>query len=74
MHIMELTERTDRNGYVRIRVPTSLPKQDVDLVIVVQPAQPTAPEGNPYDFSGLSGRLAWQGNALGEQKALRSEW
>lgn len=74
MRIMEMTEKTDREGYVQIRVPTCLPKQDVDLVIVVQPAQPVAPKGNLYDFSALSGRLAWQGDALCEQKALRSEW
>ncbi len=74
MHIMELTEKTDRDGYVQIRVPTCLPKQNVDLIIAVQPAQPTAPGDNPYDFSRLSGRLAWQGDALREQKAPRSEW
>lgn len=27
-----------------------------------------------YDFSGLSGRLQWQGNALAEQKRLRNDW
>ena len=27
-----------------------------------------------YDFSDLSGRLQWQGNALQEQKRLRDEW
>jgi len=27
-----------------------------------------------YDFSDLSGRLQWQGNALTEQKRLRNEW
>lgn len=27
-----------------------------------------------YDFSDLSGRLQWQGNALNEQHRLRDEW
>ncbi len=74
MRILELTERTDLNGYVKIQIPTSLPKQEVDLVIVVQPVQCKDTKGSPYDFSGLSGRLAWQVDALSEQKALRSEW
>jgi hypothetical protein len=27
-----------------------------------------------YDFSGLSGRLKWPGDAVEEQRKLRDEW
>ena len=27
-----------------------------------------------YDFSDLTGKLSWQGNALETQKTLRDEW
>jgi hypothetical protein len=27
-----------------------------------------------YDFSDLTGRLTWQGNAASVQRALRDEW
>jgi hypothetical protein len=28
----------------------------------------------PYDFSKISGRLKWKGDALKEQQKLRDEW
>ena len=37
-----------------------------------QAQKPTS--GKRYDFSDLSGRLQWQGNALDEQNRLRDEW
>jgi hypothetical protein len=56
-----------------------LPEQNlVDLLKCIeflnykqQVQQSTA---KPYDFSDLSGRLQWQGNALQEQKKFRNEW
>ena len=27
-----------------------------------------------YDFSDLSGKLEWKGDAISEQKKLRNEW
>jgi hypothetical protein len=27
-----------------------------------------------YDFSGLTGRLQWRGDAVTEQRRLRNEW
>jgi hypothetical protein len=74
MRIVELRETTDKDGYMDLRVPTSLPRQEVDVVVVVQPAQPAVCHDNSYDFSRFSGRLKWQGDALSEQRALRSEW
>ena len=32
-------------------------------------------EKNPtYDFSGLSGRLKWSGDAVKQQREMRDEW
>ncbi|MFD1628616.1 DUF2683 family protein [Pseudopedobacter beijingensis] len=29
---------------------------------------------NQFDFSDIAGKLEWEGDALKEQKKLRSEW
>jgi len=31
-------------------------------------------EKKNYDFSGVSGRLKWSGDAIKEQRKLRDEW
>jgi hypothetical protein len=31
-------------------------------------------EKKPYNFSALSGRLKWKGEAVEEQRKLRDEW
>ena len=30
--------------------------------------------GQRYDFSDLTGRLQWRGDAIAEQRRLRNEW
>lgn len=43
------------------------------IVLAEKEPQKTAPSAH-YDFSDLSGKLNWSGDALAEQKALRDEW
>ena len=74
MRILEVRAKTDKDGFVKLYVPTSLPNQEVEVLVVVQPAQLPACHDNPYDFSRLSGRLVWKDDALSEQRALRGEW
>jgi hypothetical protein len=38
------------------------------------PQETTDRDVTPYDFSDLTGRLAWKGDAVGVQQALRNEW
>ena len=37
-------------------------------------ADHTKSPSNPFDFSDIAGKLEWEGDALKEQKKLRSEW
>lgn len=55
-----------------------LPEQNlVDLLKFIEflnyKQQVQQPTTTRYDFSDLSGRLQWQGNALQEQQRLRNE-
>ena len=73
MDILKLTARIDEDGHLRLDIPTQLTASDVDVVIVLQPTQPTASQQR-YDFSDLVGKLQWQGDALAVQRMLRDEW
>ena len=46
--------------------------QTLSYVEVVKPSTPVAKP--TYDFSDLSGKLEWQGDAVEEQRRLRNEW
>ena len=77
MHTLKLTARIDEDGHLRLDIPTQLAASDVDVVIVLQPTQPTTsqkPSQQRYDFSDLVGKLQWQGDALAVQRMLRDEW
>lgn len=72
---LKLKSRVDRDGHLRLDVPTALPTGEVDLVLVIEPVAAAAPqEGGGYDFSDLAGRLRWSGDAVEQQRALRNEW
>lgn len=44
-------------------------------VIVLSEEKSIQTDSKPrYDFSDVSGKLAWSGDAVAEQKALRNEW
>lgn len=68
MQTLKLKSQVDKDGHLRLDVPTDLPAGDVDLVLMIAPAP-----GN-YDFSDLAGALRWRGDAIREQRKLRDEW
>ena len=55
---------------MRLDVPVELPAGTVELVLVV--SEPPRPNGSKFDFSGVVGRLEWQGDAVEEQRKLRN--
>jgi hypothetical protein len=50
----------------------------LDYVTIMPPVAEPSNEGYPkpgqYDFSDLTGRLEWRGDAVGQQRLLRDEW
>ncbi|MGC9997598.1 MAG: hypothetical protein ABSE79_19950 [Terriglobia bacterium] len=59
------------DGRLRLDVPVELPAGTVELVLVVGVSP--QPNGSKYNFTGVVGRLEWQGDALKEQRKLRDE-
>jgi len=57
------------DGRLRLDVPVELPAGTVELVLVV--GVPPLPNGSKYNFTGVVGRLMWQGDALKEQRNFR---
>jgi len=81
MITINLKQRTKKNGHLVLDVPTTLIEKDVDVIVVIREKDETLGEKNrgkkikkKYDFSQLYGKLEWKGNALAEQKKIRSEW
>ena len=72
MKTLTLETEIGQDGHLRLDVLTELPPGKAEIVIVATPA------GNGrehhYDFSDLTGRLQWQGDAVAEQRRLRNEW
>ena len=81
MITINLKQKTKTNGHLVIDVPTSLMDKEVDVVLVIQEKEAISPKNSKerkttkkYDFSNLYGKLEWKGDALAEQKKIRSEW
>jgi hypothetical protein len=72
MQIVKTQGEVGTVGRLRLDVPVELPAGTVELVLVV--GGPSQPNGSKYNFTGVVGRLEWQGDALGEQRKLRDEW
>ena len=80
MITINLKQKTKKNGHLVIDVPTTLIDKNVDVVLVIQEKEQTPKNSHErktkkkYDFSHLYGKLEWKGDALAEQKKIRSEW
>lgn len=74
MDIVKLTTEIDESGRLNLSVPTQLAGTQVNVVIVMTPAESVPQSQQKYDFSDLSGKLAWKGDAVKTQQALRDEW
>jgi hypothetical protein len=80
MITINLKQKTKKNGHLVIDVPTTLIDKNVDIVLVIQEKEETPKNSQEkktkkkYDFSHLYGKLEWKGDALAEQKKIRSEW
>jgi hypothetical protein len=44
------------------------------LEVIVMALDDSVNSHGKYDFSDLTGKLEWRGDALGEQKKLRDDW
>lgn len=52
--------------------PKNLQRQPV--LVVIENTALSAPEPKRYDFSDLTGRLVWRGDAVAAQRAQRDAW
>jgi hypothetical protein len=74
MQTLKLQGQVDRDGHLRLDVPTALPAGNVELVLVIEPIMPEASSKVRHDFSDLAGQLRWSGEAVEQQRRLRNEW
>lgn len=81
MLTLTLKKKTKNDGHLLLDVPTTLIDKNVEVVITIQEQKDMFPKPGSgkkkekkYDFSHLYGKLQWKGDALREQKKIRSEW
>ena len=80
MFTVTLKKKTKNDGRLVLEVPTTLIDKNVEVVITIQEQkdlslQPgSEKKETKYDFSHLYRKLEWKGDALREQKKIRSEW
>jgi len=75
MEIINLTTDIAGVGHLRVDIPTTLVPGTVEVVLVIQPSGgEVGGQAAGYDFSDLTGRLQWQGDATAAQRSLRDEW
>lgn len=74
MEVVKMKQSSGADGVLHLDIPTHYYNCDTNVVVIVEKAEneKSTPEG--YDFSDLSGRLQWDGDALSEQRRLRDEW
>ncbi len=48
--------------------------QHVKVIVLAEKEAVKTTSNLRYDFSDLSGKLSWSGDAVNEQSALRDEW
>ena len=80
MITINLKQKTKKNGHLVIDVPTTFIEKNVDVILVIQEKEEASQVNSKekktkkkYDFSHLYGKLEWKGDALAEQKKIRSE-
>ena len=72
MQVVKTKGEVGKDGRLRLDVPVELPAGSGELVLVL--GVPPQPNGSKYNFTGVVGKLAWQGDAVEEQRKLRDEW
>jgi len=71
METIKLKAKINKDGHIKIDVPTAMREGEVDIVLVIDKIRE---KGKKYDFSDIAGKLQWNGDPLEVQRTLRDEW
>ncbi|MEQ8539274.1 MAG: hypothetical protein RIB93_17695 [Coleofasciculus sp. D1-CHI-01] len=74
MEVFQLTITVNASGHLVLDIPTQLSPGLVNIVLVLSSSVASKVQNQNYDFSDLSGRLNWRGDAAAIKRALRDEW
>ena len=67
--VPERTIRPEKNR-ISLEIPEELGNYTFHVVMIPVEVE----EGRTYDFSDLTGKLQWSGDAVATQRRLRDEW
>ena len=70
MEKLRFRTKIHKDGHLKIDMPTSLKKGEVEVMLIIESDKKGK---NKYNFSDIAGKLSWEGNALEVQKELRDK-
>ncbi len=68
MDIIKLVTKSDKDGHLRLDIPTTFPNQTLELRLTLHVV---SKKKQKYNFSDLSGKLKWKGSPVDSQRLLR---
>ena len=71
MKVIRIKGKIDKDGHLKIDIPTAYKAGDVEIVMAIEKS---VKSNNKYSFSDLSGNLIWKGDPLSAQRIMRNEW
>ena len=72
MKTIKLVAQSDKEGHLKIDIPTTFANKMIKVQIGMRLMSPK--KKKKPDFSDLAGKLKWAGNATDMQRNLRDEW
>ena len=73
MKVLNLNSKIDPDGHLRLDLPVNLSPGNIELILVINTIPDIKTQPKKYDFSDLTGKLAWQGDSVAVQRSLRNE-
>jgi len=71
METIKINTTIKSDGHLKLDIPTTLMEGDVEVILILESKNRSEKK---YNFSDLSGKLKWNGNALDIQRKQRDEW
>lgn len=71
MTTLQIHTKSDAHGILHFDIPLGKPDAEADIQVIVSETESNVQK---FDFTGITGRLKWKGDAVKTQQELRSEW
>ena len=64
----------DAGESLLLKIPEELRGKNIEVVISLLDKKQSTKRKKKYNFSDISGKMNWNGDAIAEQRKIRDEW